>query len=178
MQMKKHLFEKRIHAKDGRRGETEREREGERVSSRFIYIQADFQLSKIRRNESTAGSARTNVRGEEEGEGAWSGFIFVLACPVAVCRLAFCSSFALRTGSFAPSSAFPPRRRFAFPPLVLTSAGSPTNYFVKKYARNYRAKNQIDSNGFHRVTDLFSVLKKEKKTAKTYNKNVMIRQGK
>lgn len=70
MQMKKHLFEKRIHAKDGRRGETEREREGERVSSRFIYIQVDFQLSKIRRNESTAGSARTNVRGEEEGEGA------------------------------------------------------------------------------------------------------------
>lgn len=62
----------------------------------------------------------------------------MLACPVAVCRLAFCSSFALRTGSFAPSSAFfPPRRRFAFfPPLVLTSAGSPTNYFVK----NVRAK--------------------------------------
>ena len=74
MQMKKHLlFEKRIRAKDGRRGETDREREGEgererEGSSRFIYIQADFQLSKIRRNESTAGSARTNVRGEEGGE--------------------------------------------------------------------------------------------------------------
>lgn len=155
----------------------------------------------------------------------------MLACPVAVCRLAFCSSFALRTGSFAPSSAFfPPRRRFAFfPPLVLTSAGSPTNYFVKNvrakkkkkrkeetktereflspsranknypttvgyifahvnrplkpsinpfflsfnlrffslslsfFIEPYRAKNRIDSNGFHRVTDLFSTLKKKEK---------------
>lgn len=50
--------------------EEEKRRERGRVSSRFIYIQADFQLSKIRRNESTAGSARTNVREEEEGEGA------------------------------------------------------------------------------------------------------------
>lgn len=55
-----------------KRRESEKEGEGEREggSSRFIYIQADFQLSKIRRNESTAGSVRTYERGEEQGEGA------------------------------------------------------------------------------------------------------------
>ena len=65
MQMKEHLFEKRIHAKDGTR-----EEEPRGFVEVYLYIQADFQLSKIRRNESTAGSVQTSGTGagEEEAE--------------------------------------------------------------------------------------------------------------
>lgn len=69
MQMKKHLFEKRIHAKDGTREEEPRE-----GSSRFIYI---FRLiSNYRRYEGTRAlpaaykRVEQGAEGEEEEEGA------------------------------------------------------------------------------------------------------------
>lgn len=111
----------------------EREKRNREGSSRFIYIQADFQLSKIRRNESTAGSVRTRgTRG-----GAWSGFIF--AARMSCRSFLSCLLFLFRAwiSSFGSSSGFL-RRRFAFHSSRANVRRLPHEYFVKRTRPNTR----------------------------------------
>ena len=77
MQMKKHLlFEKRIRAKDGRRGETERERGRERERERGRVPRGLFifkLISNYRRYEGTRALPAAPVRtyeGRKGGKGA------------------------------------------------------------------------------------------------------------
>ena len=127
----------------------------------------------------------------------------MLACPVAVCRLAFCSSFVnvrrlphelfrkKRTSKkkkrkeetkterefLSPSRAnknYPTTVGYIFAHVNRPLKPSINPFFLSFNLRffslslsffiePYRAKNRIDSNGFHRVTDLFSTLKKKEK---------------
>lgn len=112
----------RISAKSGRTSRVqegksrwekkERDREARAVRScEVIYIQTDFQLSGVRTSENSRRHRRKGGTGEDR---AWSGFIFGLACLVAVyCPSSLRLFFApLSIGSMTSS----PSRHAVFPP--------------------------------------------------------------